>query len=318
MSRGSHLALIATLALATVPCVYAQAIVGDVYASDASVKGTVILAAGGTRVFSGSQVSAGAAAAVLKLSRGGEIRICPGTNLAVSASSTGSELLLSVSKGALELHYSLASVADSIMTPDFQIQLVGPGDFHLGFGADERGATCVRGLQQNTASAIVTEMMGDGRYQVQPREEVVFHDGRVNTATPGALVHCGCPEPSPVMRAESKPPEPAPTPQPEAVPAMPPPAQPASEPEVHVQVDAPFVFRGDALENDVAWQVSRLQTTTNNQYALLLKPTVIPPPEPKQPPKQEPREVAARGGKEPGSGGFFKKLGRFFGKIFRG
>lgn len=314
MSRRHHLVAVAAFALASVPCVRAQAIVGEVYASDASVKGTVILAAGGTRVFSGSQVSAGGAAAVLKLARGGEIRICPGTQLAVSSSASGNELLLSVSTGALELHYAVGAVADSIVTPDFQVQLVGPGDFHLGFGADERGATCVRGLQQNTASVIVSEMMGDGRYQVQPNEEVVFRDGRVNTSQHGALVHCGCPEPVPVMRAEAKAPPPPAQPVKEEVAAAPTPAAP--EPEIHVQVDAPFVFRGDSDDNDIAWQVSRLQTSSKNDYALMLQPmTVIPPPEPA--PEMKPAgPVAAQTPKQ--GGGFFRKLGRFFGKIFRG
>src|SRR4051812_12958975 len=105
----SHLLAVASLALGFSLPASAQAVVGDVYSSDASIKGTIMLAGTGMRVFSGSQVSAGAQSAVLKLARGGEVKICPGTNLTVSASAGGTEMLFSVSTGALEFHYTLDS-----------------------------------------------------------------------------------------------------------------------------------------------------------------------------------------------------------------
>ena len=74
----SHLLAIATLALGCSLPASAQVVVGDVYSSDASIKGTIMLAGAGMRVFSGSQVSAGAQSAVLKLARGGEVKVCPG------------------------------------------------------------------------------------------------------------------------------------------------------------------------------------------------------------------------------------------------
>jgi hypothetical protein len=308
MSRRSHLLAIAALALGCTPPAGAQAVVGDVYSSDASIKGTIMLAGAGMRVFSGSQVSAGAQSAVLKLARGGEVKVCPGTNLTVSASSNGSEMLFSVSTGALEFHYAIDSGADSIITPDFQLRLTGPGEYHIGIGADQRGATCVRGLQRNNALVSVTEMLGDGRYQVQPNEEVVFHDGRVNTATAGALVHCGCPDPpAPVIRAEAKPAV-APATQSQ------PPVQ-DSPPAEHVQVDAPFVFRGDKTEPDVPYTLLRLTTREGNDLALKLVPTVLPPPELASKTQEKPKVAAAA---DKNSGGFFKKVGRFFSRMFRG
>src|SRR2546429_9768877 len=53
--------------------------IGEVFATDASVTGSVILGAGGTRVASGSSVSAGRSAAGIGLDRGGEVRGGPGT-----------------------------------------------------------------------------------------------------------------------------------------------------------------------------------------------------------------------------------------------
>lgn len=319
MFRGSYLFAAALLAALAGQMAHAQAMVGEVFASDASVRGTIMLTGGGTRVFSGSQVAAGVSPAVLKLSRGGEVRICPGTSLAVSASASGDELLLSVSTGALELHYPLDSAADSVMTPEFQIQLVGPGDFHIGIGADERGATCVRGLSQNSAAVIVSEMMGTGRYQVQPHEEVVFREGRVNSSQRGALAHCGCPEPPPVLRAELNPPPPIPTPAPPSEITVPAPLTPsAREPEVHVQVDAPFIYRANSPDTDIAWQVSRLQTTSKHEFAFQLLPTVVPPPEPRSSETASAASVSSRPPEKKSSGNVFKKIGSFFSRIFRG
>jgi hypothetical protein len=70
----------------------------------------------------------------------------------------------------------------------------------------------MRGLPGNTAPAIVSELMGDGTYQLEPSEGLVFHSGHINaadtalhrasgvvTALPG---DCGCPAPPvPVMLA---------------------------------------------------------------------------------------------------------------------
>src|SRR5919201_3314598 len=62
-------------------------VVGEVYASDASVHGSVMLLSGGTRLLSGSTVTAGGRSASVHLLRGGELRVCPETSATVSASS---------------------------------------------------------------------------------------------------------------------------------------------------------------------------------------------------------------------------------------
>jgi hypothetical protein len=311
MMKGSKLLAATGLAFGLSLPTFAQVVIGDVYSADAAIKGTIMLVGSGTRVFSGSQVAAGGSPAVLKLARGGEVRICPGTNLTVSASAAGTEMLFSVSTGALEFHYALDSGADSIMTPDFQLRLAGRGEYHIGIGADERGATCVRGLQRNSGPIAVFETLGDGRYQVQPHEEVVFRDGRVNTATAGALVHCGCPEPPPVMRTESKPQESA-----ASQVQVPQPALTTKPAETHVQVEAPFVFQGDRTQPDISYQVLKLTARNGNDIALKLVPTVTPPPELAIETMEKPKAAVAVEQKK--SGGFFKKLGNFFSKMFRG
>src|SRR4051812_29346541 len=70
--------------------------IGEVFASDATVHGAVQLTNGGTKVLSGASVTAGDAAARLVLSRGGEVRVCAQTSVAVSASGTGRELMFAI------------------------------------------------------------------------------------------------------------------------------------------------------------------------------------------------------------------------------
>src|SRR5579864_6332382 len=52
-----------------------SATVGEVYASDAAVKGTVLQTGGGLEVGNGSVVTAGEHLATLRLARGGQVRI---------------------------------------------------------------------------------------------------------------------------------------------------------------------------------------------------------------------------------------------------
>lgn len=260
--------------------------------------------------------------------------MCPGTTVSVTPSKTKRDLMLGLSTGAIEAHYSLSASADTVMTPDFRILFAGPGEFHYAISADAHGNTCVRALEGNTSSAIVSELMGDRIYQVKPAEQAVFHFGQIDKVDGDVPLECGCPPPSPLMQAQaSYAPNVPDSELPEKVriggsEAPPPPAgssvastagarlstgpetapPPASQPnDVHVQVDAPLVFNArnraaaGALPPPV--QAAKDLPVDDSPARQVHLDTVIqsPPPEPQ---------------KQPEHRGFFRRVGGFFASIF--
>lgn len=155
----------------------------------------------GSRVAAGSSITAGDEIAVLRLRRGGEVRVCPGTTVSVATSPTGEDLMLGMSKGAMETHYGESETVDSVLTPDFRIVLPGPGEFNLAISTDAKGNTCVGSLQGSTASAVVAELLGSGTYEIKPEQHVLFREGRLDSVETPAVA-CGCPAaPVPALQA---------------------------------------------------------------------------------------------------------------------
>lgn len=318
MFLPAHRAFVAFIVCALPVAAAAQQPIGELYASDASVKGSVILAGSGTSVLSGSSIQAGAQAATLKLDRGGNVLVCEGTKLSLTASQTGRELLLSLNTGNLELNYPLGTEADTLLTPDLRLMLPGPGTVHIAVRVTPQGDTCVQSLPWNQSAVTISETMGDATYQVKPDEAVLFTTGRLKEAS-RSKENCGCPKSVPTVVAKAEPPSPAANGATSGSPAAPAPtiapatnisAAAPAPPEQHLAMEAPFIYHGNDPVPDLSPNVAVLKL--ENTRLVQLEPVVLPPARAKKAEAKAPAPTVAK--KE--SHGFFAKLGSFFAAIF--
>jgi len=252
----------------------------------------------------GSSLTSGNDTAIMHLPRGGQVRVCPGTTVSVNYSKSGRDMLLAMNTGALEAHYVLDTSSDAVMTPDFRVLFTGPGELDFAVSADSRGNTCVRSLPGNTGAVIVSQLLGDGTYQVKPSEAVVFHAGQILQRSTEIPANCGCPEGEiPELLASAAHPATGQTnsqPPDGADRSM---TQPVPESDkVHIKVDAPFVFRGSAGSVSAAPELAMLSLAGRERIEPL-EVTVLPPPE----------LIATR----PRNSGLFGKIKGFFAAIFR-
>ncbi len=289
------------------------------------------------RPAAGSAITAGSETAILHLSRGGEVKVCAGTTISVTSSKSGEELMLGVSTGAIEGHYSLGAAADSVVTPDFRLVLAGPGEFDYAMSVNAHGDTCIRTMPGNTAPLTVSELIGDGNYRVRPDEQVVFHSGQLTNRDNDATMNCGCSEPRRETLRASEAPQQVTAPVndaalPSAVRVAPQGTNssgsaanaannPAGEPttsaeaaapaptganDVHVQVEAPLVFQGRATPAPQAGAAPEREVAS--------LPAASPATQPATPPNL-PATVALPPAKKEHRG-FFGGIGHFFKSLF--
>jgi hypothetical protein len=277
-------------------------------------------------VLSGSQLSAGIAPALLKLVRGGQVRLCPRTGLTVNRGGPG--LMWGMGAGAIEIDYRLdGSSTDVVVTPDFNVRLAGPGVYHWAMGVTSKGDTCFKPLRGNTSGIVVSELLGTDSYGLVADERADFPGGKLanHSSLDG---ECGCPLPAPMTVAAADAADPKRT-TPPLVPSndVTAPLPPQRPGETHVEVETPFVFSARAAGGTRPNAVAKLRFSSLPNAVFLqeeVEPDVLVD-KPAEVSKKEAKPapgpaVEAKNQKDESkkeNKGFVGRVKGFFGSIFR-
>lgn len=242
---------------------WAQTPLGELFAADPEAQSVSQPVGSGMTVTSGTELSAGIATAVLKLNKGGQVRICPNGKVSINTDARG--LMLGMDTGAMEVNLQLEpNATDIVFTPDLSIRLAGSGVYHFAVGLNGQGDTCFKPLRGNAAGIVVSELMGSDEYGIVADQTAFFPGGKLSAKT-SLTSECGCPAPSPAkVFAETKPPAAGdhPTPSPAAgnsavASEVASPSSEGNRPS-HTSVEAPFVFSANAPPTPARVQFSSL------------------------------------------------------------
>jgi hypothetical protein len=170
---------------------------GPSTAQDVQVSGAITLQGNTLLLGNGSTVTAGQHTLAIHLVRGGDLDLCATTSVHLSQqkspSDPNSPLMLALSRGALEAHYTLGKDSDVVLTPDLRILLSGPGKADVRIRVNQRGDTCVENHGADAPYVTVSEEMGTGVYRVQPNQRVLFERGSLRSVVDNEPGPCGCP-----------------------------------------------------------------------------------------------------------------------------
>ncbi len=189
-----------------------------------TVTGALQVTAGKAVIAASGQITAGSQPATVQLPRRGSLRVCQSTSVRLASASgnaagSASGLMMAMDHGALEVSFADANTADVLMTPDFRIQISGPGKADLQARVADHGDTCI----DNPAggpSVLVTSVFDGGTYSVRPGQRVLLLHGSVHEVSDSAKEPCGCPPAAadvkgndfPLAQSEGLAPTPAPAP----------------------------------------------------------------------------------------------------------
>ena len=190
--------------------VYAQqAAIAYVPAAGVTVSGSLSVADGEVSIGNNGTIKAGDSTAMVKLARGGDLRVCASTEVHLSRDTsvqgTDSALMIAMDRGALEASYVPGKYSDVLLTPDLRILISGPGTADLKIRVNKQGDTCVDNHGANAPYVTVTSQFEGGVYRVQPNQRVMFEHGSLQQVVDNEAEPCGCPAaaPPPVAVASS-------------------------------------------------------------------------------------------------------------------
>lgn len=260
----------------------------------AEVTGALQVNNGRAVIAANAAITAGSQTTHVTLPYRGTLLICAYTVVKLAADTNVSagqvpSLMMALDHGAVEMSLATSRDSDVLLAPDFRILIAGPGAAELKVRLGPQGDTCVDNAGANAPYVLVSSVFDGGAYRVQPGQRVMFQHGSLHEVVDQEKESCGCPpaEPEgnefPVAQSEGLAPMPKPVP-------APPSQNPAStQPSV-----APLVYNSAEHAPQTASLPEPASTPAANRSANSTAP---------QPAAQ----------KKPG---FFKRVGRFFRRIF--
>ena len=260
--------------------------------SAASVTGALEVTAGKAIIAASGTITSGSATTDVILPHRGTLRVCASTSvkLAADASVPAGEtpgLMMALDHGAIETSFATGRNADILLTPDFRILISGPGAADVKVRLGQGGDTCVDNPGVNAPYVLVTSVFDSGDYRVQPGQRVMFQHGSVHEVVDQEKEPCGCPpapKPGsnefPLAQSAGLAPLPAPAP------------APVRAKGEKAQATEPLVYKSAASAPELAAVAQpELAAATPTSTA------AAPPAQKKKP-------------------GFFRRVGRFFRRIF--
>ncbi len=271
---------------------------------DKSIPGAALSVAGPLQAFNGrayitgsGTITAGDATAQVTLPYRGTLHVCAsGTvKLAADSSAPAGEvpgLLIALDHGAVEMSFAASTArernADTLLTPYFRIMIGGPNPADVKVRLGENGDTCVDNAGANAPYVVVTSVFEGGLYRVQPGQRVMFEHGSLQTVVDQEKEPCGCPPPA---KSEAND---FPLAQSEGLAPASPPATSANQTAGTGQAATTLVYK-------------------SSEHAPKTVAVPTPAAVPAATAAATPTAQAAGAQKKPG---FFRKIGRFFKRIF--
>jgi hypothetical protein len=271
---------------------------------DKSIPGAALSVAGPLQAWNGrayitgsGTITAGDATAQVTLPYRGTLHVCASGTVKLAADSSAPTgevpgLLIALDHGAVELSFAASTArernADTLLTPYFRIMIGGsnPADVKVRLG--ENGDTCVDNSGANAPYVAVTSVFEGGIYRVQPGQRVMFEHGSLQTVVDQEKEPCGCPPPAKSEANEF------PLAESEGLAPSSPPATAANETAGGGQAATTLVYKSSAAAPQ----------------------TVAIPQPPASPGATGPATPAAQPSGAQKKPGFFRKIGRFFKRIF--
>lgn len=268
---------------------------------DISIPGAALSVEGPLQAWNGrayitgsGTITAGDRTAQVTLPYRGTMHVCASSTVKLAADSSAASgnvpgLLVALDRGAVEMSFAASNAreqnADTLLTPYFRIMIGGPNAADVSVRMGDDGDTCVDNAGANAPYVVVTSVFEGGLYRVQPGQRVMFEHGSLQKVVDQETESCGCPPP-PKSEANE-----FPLAQSEGLAPKSPPATAASTAAGSGQAATTLVYKSsDHAPQSVA----------------------IP---------QPPVSAGATGPATQASGrpkkpGFFRKIGRFFKRIF--